>query len=174
MKYKHASKIIYSISIAVLALVVLLYNLPQAKQIPTFIKYLPTLNACINGTCFILLISSLIAIKQKKINLHKKLNITSFVLSAIFILSYVTFHSYGIETFYPKTEPLRPLYLLILITHIITAAIVLPLVLFSFYKALAGDIESHRKISKWTMPVWLYVTLTGVIVYIMISPYYNF
>lgn len=174
MDNKKASKIIYIASIAVFALVVILYNLPQAEHIPSFAKYLPTLNASINAICFVLLLASLAAIKKNNILLHKKLNITAFALSAIFILSYVTFHSFGIETIYPKTDALRPLYLFILLTHIVTAAIVLPLVLFSFQKALIGDLVAHRKISKWTMPIWIYVTFTGVVVYLMISPYYNF
>lgn len=169
-----ATRLIYIASVAVFALVVLLYNLPQAEHIPEFAKYLPTLNACINATCFVLLLISLRAIKQKNVELHKKLNITAFALSAVFILSYVTFHSFGVETFYPSENPLRPLYIFILVSHIVLAAIVLPLILLSFLKAIKGDIVAHRKITKWSMPIWIYVTFTGVLVYLMISPYYNF
>jgi len=174
MNNKKVTRLIYIVSTAVLALVVLLYNLPQAKNIPAFAKYLPQLHACINATCFILLLLSLRAIKQKKVDLHKKLNLTAFALSALFILSYVTYHSFGIETSFPADNPLRPLYFFILVSHIILATIVLPLVLLSFYKAIKGDITGHKKITKWSMPIWIYVTFTGVVVYLMISPYYNF
>jgi len=174
MDKKKVTRLIYIVSTAVLALVVLLYNLPQAENIPAFAKHLPKLHACINATCFVLLLISLKAIKQKKVELHKKLNLTAFGLSALFILSYVTYHSFGIETSFPTENPLRPLYFFVLVSHIILATIVLPLVLLSFYKAIKGDIVGHKKITKWSMPVWIYVTFTGVVVYLMISPYYTF
>jgi len=174
MENNKVSKLIYIISFVVFALVVLLYNLPQADHLPTFITYLPKLNATLNGTCFILLLISLNAIKKKNVVLHKKLNITAFLLSALFLLSYVTFHSFGIETFFPSDNPLRGLYFFILISHIILAAVVLPLILLSFYKGFKGEIKEHKRITRWSMPIWLYVTLSGVIVYLMISPYYNF
>lgn len=173
MDNKKATRLIYIVSVAVLGLVVLLYNLPQAEYIPQFVKYLPKLHASINATCFILLIFSLRAIKQNKVDLHKKLNLTAFTLSALFILSYVTYHSFGIETKFPVDNPLRPLYFFILVSHIILATLVLPLILLSFHKAIIGDIHAHKKITKWSMPIWIYVTFTGVVVYLMISPYYS-
>ena len=106
--------------------------------------------------------------------MHKKLNLITFVLSSIFLLSYVTFHSFGVETKFPADNPIRPLYLTILISHIILAAVVLPMVLISFYFGLTNKVAAHRKIAKWSFPIWLYVTVTGVIVYLMISPYYQF
>jgi putative membrane protein len=174
MDNKKVTRLIYIVSTAVFALVVILYNLPQAENIPAFAKHLPKLHACINATCFVLLLISLRAIKQKKVELHKKLNLTAFGLSALFILSYVTYHSFGVETSFPAKNSLRPLYFFILVSHIILATIVLPLVLLSFYKAIKGDIVGHKKITKWSMPIWIYVTFTGVVVYLMISPYYNF
>ncbi|MBL0341553.1 MAG: DUF420 domain-containing protein [Bacteroidetes bacterium] len=165
---------IFILSAIILIAIVLLSMLPRAEHIPEFVAYLPKLNAIINGTCSILLVASLYFIKRKKIATHKKLNITAFVLSAIFLLSYVTFHSYGIETKFPTDNPLRPIYLSILISHIILAAIVLPLVLLSFYFGLTNKIKSHKKLTRWSFPIWLYVTVTGVTVYLMISPYYQF
>ena len=173
MDNKKITRLIYIISTAVIGLVVLLYNLPQAENIPEFVKHLPKLHASINATCFVLLLISLRAIKQNKVDLHKKLNLTAFTLSALFILSYVTYHSFGIETKFPTDNPLRPLYFFILVSHIILATIVLPLILLSFQKAIVGDITAHKKITKWSMPIWIYVTFTGVVVYFMISPYYN-
>jgi putative membrane protein len=171
---KRTFNIIIALSILVTLAVIVLYQLPKADHIPPFVKVLPTLNAFINGTCSVLLILSLISIKAKKIERHKKLNIAAFILSALFLVSYVTFHSFGVETKYPAGNSLRPFYLFILLTHILLAAIVLPLVLITFYFGLTNKVEKHRRIARWTFPIWLYVTVTGVLVYLMISPYYNF
>jgi putative membrane protein len=165
---------IYILSGVILVAVIVLGMLPKAEHVPPFVKYLPTLNAFINGTCSVLLIASFYFIKKKDILTHKKLNIATFILSSIFLLSYVTFHSFGIETRFPADNPLRPYYLFILITHIILAAFVLPLVLFSFYYGLTGKVSTHRKLTRFSFPIWLYVTITGVVVYLMISPYYGF
>jgi putative membrane protein len=135
---------------------------------------LPKLNAVINGLCSLLLIASFVMIKRKQISWHKRLNLTAFFLSSIFLVSYIIFHAYGVETRFPADNPLRPFYLVILISHIILAAAVLPMVLLSFYRGLTGKIEAHKRITRWSMPIWLYVTITGVIVYLMISPYYSF
>ncbi|NQY11137.1 MAG: DUF420 domain-containing protein [Flavobacteriales bacterium] len=167
-------KAVLGLSIVVFLVVVALYNLPEADSIPPFVTMLPKINAFINGTCSILLITSVYFIKQGKVPIHKFLNITTFLLSSLFLISYITYHAFGIETKYPADSPLRMLYFFILITHIILAAGVLPLVLMSFYFGLLGKIEQHRKIVRFSFPIWLYVTVTGVIVYLMISPYYNF
>ncbi|MBL7914879.1 MAG: DUF420 domain-containing protein [Bacteroidia bacterium] len=165
---------IFVLSGVIFIAVVVLGMLPQAEHIPPFVKYLPKLNALINATCSVLLIISLYHIKNKNVIMHKKLNLLTFVLSSIFLLSYVTFHSFGVETKFPADNPIRPLYLTILISHIILAALVLPMVLISFYFGLSNKVAAHRKIAKWSFPIWLYVTITGVIVYLMISPYYQF
>jgi len=173
----HEKKIlggIYIVSGIILVVVIILGMLPQADHIPPFVPFLPKLNALINATCSVLLVFSLYQIKRKNIALHKKLNLTTFVLSSVFLLSYVTFHSFGIETKFPADNPIRPLYLTILISHIVLAAIVLPLVLLSFYYGLTNKIKTHKKLTRWSFPIWLYVTVTGVIVYLMISPYYQF
>jgi putative membrane protein len=176
MSDKAALRFIAIVTVVVLLLIVVLkMNIQQSStEIPTALKFLPLMNAIINGTCSVLLITSFIMIKKKKVNIHKALNLTAFVLSVIFLLSYVTFHFFVPDTVFPKDNPIKPLYLVILITHILFAAIALPFVLFSFYRGLKRQTEKHKKISRWTFPIWLYVTVTGVIVYIMISPYYSF
>lgn len=174
MSDKKVFQVILALSIVVFAVVVVLYSLPKQDVIPEWAKLLPTLNASLNGSCSILLLVSFWAIKNKRVTLHKQLNITAFVLSALFLVSYIVFHAFGVETKFPADNPLRPIYLFILLTHIILAAIVLPMVLTSFYFGLQGKIDLHRKVSKFTFPVWLYVTVTGVVVYLMISPYYQF
>lgn len=173
---KAVFRFVLSLSIIVFILVVILDSkvLPRPAQMPEFAKFLPTLNALLNGTCTVLLVASFRAIKKKDIATHRKLNLITFVLSTLFLLSYVTYHWMADDTKFPADNPLRPIYLTILISHIILAAVVLPLVLISFWYGLTNQVAKHRKITRWSFPIWLYVTTTGVIVYLMISPYYNF
>ncbi len=175
-KEKFVFRIIVALSSVVFLLVLILDSkiLPRPQPMPSFAKYLPLLNAIINGTCAVLLLLSLKAILAKNVQRHKKINILTFVLSTIFLLSYVTYHWLSEETKYPLDNPMRPLYLGILISHIILAAIVLPMILLSFWYGLSNQVQKHRKLVRFTFPIWLYVTITGVVVYLMISPYYNF
>lgn len=163
-----------AVSLLVFAAVVVLSLLPKAESIPGWATRLPALNATLNSICTVLLVASWVAIKRGRPDLHKKLNLTTFALSSAFLVSYVIFHAFGTETRYPADHPWRPVYLTILISHIILAAGVLPLVLLSFYWALVGQFERHRRVVRYSFPIWLYVTTTGVIVYLMISPYYPF
>ncbi len=181
-------RLIVTVSVIVFLLILFLSGLPRAENIPAFVKFLPVLNAFLNGTCTVILLVSFYFIRRKKVSIHKKLNITAVVLSTVFLLSYVLFHSFGVETRYGDLNHdgivdaselsvagnLRTVYFGILITHIILAAIVLPLVLLSLYRGLTNQVVLHRRIVRWSFPVWLYVTISGVIVYLMISPYYNF
>ncbi len=173
-KHKIYLRLIYFVSVVVFLLIVYLGQLPKSDSIPGWAKMLPLLNAFLNGTTSVLLLISLYFIKNKKVEIHKRLNLLACALSTIFLLSYVTFHSFGVETKYPLDNPMRPVYLFILISHIILAAVVLPLVLISLYRGLTSQVQSHRKIVRWSFPIWLYVTITGVIVYLMISPYYQY
>lgn len=175
MSEKLIFRIVLGISIFVLLAVIILNKkiLPVPAEIPLFVYKLPTLNAFLNGTCSILLLCSLYFIKNKNIEMHKKLNITAFVFSAIFLVSYITYHWMAKETSYPTDNPMRPVYLTILITHIILAAIVLPMILMAFWYGLKMQVEKHKKLVRFAYPIWLYVTVTGVVVYLMISPYYQ-
>lgn len=181
MSDKAVFRIVMGISIFVFVAVVILNKkiLPVPEVIPDFVYKLPKLNAMLNGTCTLLLLLSLYMIKQKNIAVHKKLNILAFVLSSVFLVSYITYHWMAQETTYPVDAPARSVYFMILISHIILAALVLPLILLSFYYGLKSQgeggvvyIKKHRKLTRWSYPIWLYVTITGVVVYIMISPYY--
>lgn len=169
-------RIALTISIVVFILVVLLNRrlLNPPAEFPDFIYHLPKLHAIINGICSVLLLLSLRAIRSGKIQLHKTLNITTFTLSAVFLISYVIYHFFVPETSYGGEGTLRFVYYFILITHIILAASVLPLILLSFWYALNDNFIKHRKIVRYTFPIWLYVTITGVLVYLMIQPYYTF
>jgi len=169
-------RIVMALSVTVFLAVIVLNRkwLPRPDIMPSFVTYLPKLNATINATCSILLLVSLYFIKQKNIAAHKLTNIITFTLSSLFLVSYILYHYFANETVFPADNPLRIIYLIILGSHIILAALVLPLVLLSFYHGLLMNIEKHKKLTRWTFPIWLYVTVTGVIVYTMISPYYLF
>lgn len=183
-------RLIIGVSIFVFAVVVILIMkvLPVPAVLPSFTYKLPLINAYINGTCSLLLLLSLYFIMQKNIVVHKRLNITAFVLSSLFLIFYIIFHYLAPETKFGDLNGdhvvsevekmaagnLRYVYYIILISHIILAAIVLPLILFSFNYALQNQIPRHKKIVRWTWPIWFYVTVTGVIVYLMIAPYYKF
>jgi putative membrane protein len=175
MNDKITFRIVLGISIFVFIVVVILNRkiLPVPEIIPDFVYQLPKLNAFINGTCSILLLISLYFIKRKNIEAHKRTNIVAFLLSSLFLVSYITYHWLAKETSYPHDNPMRPIYLTILISHIILAALVLPMVLMSFYYGLLMDVKKHRKLVRFAYPIWLYVTVTGVVVYLMISPYYQ-
>lgn len=175
---KNNEKLIFravlAVSVFVFVLVIVLNKkiLPVPDSIPSFIYRLPAFNALINGTCFFLLLISFYMIKNKRISAHKKLNITTFCLSSLFLISYITYHWLAVETTYGGSGAIRNLYYFVLISHIVLSAFVLPLVLLSFYYGLNNNVPKHRKVVRWTFPIWLYVTLSGVVVYLMISPYY--
>ena len=130
-------------------------------------------NALINGTVSVLLIAGLIAVKQGRWLLHKRIMITALVLSVLFLISYVCHHLFTGETKFGGQGALRSIYLIILITHIFLAGIILPFILFTSYRALIAEWPKHRKLAKITWPIWLYVSISGVVVYLMISPYYS-
>ncbi len=144
-------------------------------------------NAIINSVVAFLLLAGLIAIKQKKYSLHKMIMLSAMALSILFLLCYIGHHLLAGETRYGdinhdgliddaeslQAGGLRTLYYIILVTHIPLAAIILPFILFAAYRALTGEYEQHKKLTRITWPVWFYVAVTGVIVYYMISPYYS-
>jgi putative membrane protein len=174
MNEKNTFRLVLGISIFVFGAVILLNRkvLPIPDPVPDFVYSLPGLNALLNGSCTILLIASFMAIKRRNIELHRRLNLTTFLLSSLFLVSYILYHWMATETRYPEDNPLRPVYLTILITHIVLAALVLPMVLMSFYYGLKMETQKHRRLVRFAFPVWLYVTASGVVVYLMISPFY--
>ncbi len=176
MNDKLITRLVYGISVFVFIVVVILNRkfITVTIETPSFVFYLPALNATINGLCSLLLLVSLYQIKRKNIELHKKINIATFCLSSLFLVSYILFHYFVKETSYGGQGAMKYVYYVILISHIFLASIVLPLILFSFNAGLKMDVERHRKLVRYTYPIWLYVTITGVIVYLMISPYYTF
>ena len=191
MTDKFIFRFVAVVTVVVILLVVLLnrHMIPGPEVAPAFTPYLPMLNAIINGTCTVLLLTSLYFIKQGNIAVHKKLNILTFCLSALFLVSYVLFHYLmRNETVYGDVNgdgkvlgdeinqygTMRKIYLSILTPHIILAAGVLPLILLSFHRGLQMQVEKHKKLVRWAFPIWLFVTASGVVVYIMIKPFYHF
>ncbi len=160
------------VSVIVFLVVIVLNIIPKPDFVPSFTKRLPLANAFINGTCSLLLLLSLYFIRKKNISAHKKINITAFFLSCLFLVFYILYHYFTEETRFPKENPIRPVYLALLASHIILASLILPFILMSFYRGLNMQVEKHKKIVRWTYPIWLYVTISGVVVYLMISPYY--
>ena len=187
---KIVKRIIYITAVLICVVVVVLQQkfLPHPDVFPQFIYKLPMINAILNGSCSVLLIFSLLAIKKRNIPLHRKLNLTAFVLSSLFLVCYVTAHYFIPDTKFGDVDHngvmsieesaavsgIKPIYVIILLSHIFLAAIVLPFVLLSFYYGLTDQREKHKKITRISYPVWLYVTITGVVVYLMVSPYYNY
>ncbi|MEQ1734217.1 MAG: DUF420 domain-containing protein [Bacteroidia bacterium] len=174
MKDSTINKIIWGVSIFVFIVVLLLNRkvIPVIAETPKWIYTLPLINAYLNGACSILLLVSLYQIKKKNIEAHKKINLTAFILSAVFILLYIPYHYFAPETHYGGEGVMKSIYLFILASHILLAIIVFPLILMSFNRGLQMQVEKHRKLVRFVFPMWLYVTITGVIVYIMIYPYY--
>jgi len=190
MSDKAVFRFVMALSIFVFAVVVILNQkvLPRPDVMPGFVSYLPMLNATLNGTCTILLLASLWFIKRKNIAMHKKINLTAFVLSALFLVSYILAHYFMPDVKFGDinhdgtlddaernlVSGVRGVYIFILLTHIVSAAVVLPMILISFYFGLKNDVIKHRKIVRFSYPIWLYVTITGVVVYLMVKPYYPF
>ena len=130
------------------------------------------INAVLNSLVSVLLVMALMAIKQKNIAKHRNYMLSAMLLSALFLVSYIAHHLFTGDTKFGGEGMMRTFYFIILITHIFLAAIILPFILFTAYRGLIGAVDQHKKLARVTFPLWLYVSITGVIVYYMISPYY--
>ncbi|TVR79437.1 MAG: DUF420 domain-containing protein [Chitinophagaceae bacterium] len=165
--------VIIIISIAIpLVVTLLFFTKPPDIDLGINMTIFPKFHAILNSLTTLLLLSGLYFIKKKDILKHKSSMFGAFILSAVFLVSYVIYHSLTESTPYGGEGTIRYIYFFILITHIILAAGILPFILFTFYRALIKDFDKHKKIARWTLPLWLYVTITGVVVYFMIAPYY--
>ncbi len=136
------------------------------------LSFLPPIYATINGITAIILIFGVIAIKNGKRKTHEYLMKTAIGLSALFLIMYVAYHMTADSTKFGGEGTIKYIYFFILLTHIVLSVVIIPLVLITFVRALSQSFDRHRKIARITFPIWLYVAITGVIVYIMISPYY--
>lgn len=170
---RNYTPLIIILTLAINGLVLLAFYLPAPSAIANMdLKFLPLLNALLNGMNFITLIAALVAIKNKNIVLHRRLIFTALFLTGLFLISYLMYHFSTEPTRYGGDGAMRYVYFFILVTHIILAAAIVPLALISVARGLNMNVQKHRKIARITMPLWLYVSFTGVMTYIMISPYY--
>ena len=140
--------------------------------VPDYVSYLPHLNACLNGISAILLFSGYSFIRARHVIAHRACQIAALVVSLLFLTSYLTYHYYHGTTRFLGTGLVRPVYFTILTSHTILALVIVPLVAVTFYRALRGDFNRHRRIARVTLPLWLYVSITGVIVYLMLYQIY--
>lgn len=139
---------------------------------PEFISYLPHVNACLNGTSAILLFAGYRFIRARNIAAHRTCQILALAVSLLFLASYLTYHFYHGSTKFLGTGIVRPIYFAILLSHTILAIVIVPLVTLTFYRAFRNDFARHRRIARITLPLWFYVSITGVIVYLMLYQIY--
>jgi putative membrane protein len=172
---KGVIKWITLIAIAVPVVVAVLLFMPsKIEAAGDWVYFLPHLNAVINTAASIALVLGVIFIKKGNIEFHRASMTTAFGLGAIFLVSYVIYHATAESASYGGEGFIRSIYYFILISHIILAAVALFPILLAYYYGHTDQREKHKKIVKFAFPIWLYVTVTGVVVYLMISPYYNF
>ena len=164
-----ADKLIFDLRSPNFEPIILADNLPLAKPL----KFLPPIYATINGITAVFLVMAVYFIKQGKRIIHENLIKVCIGLSLCFLVMYIAYHVTSDPTKFEGDGIIKYIYYFILISHIVLSIIVIPLVLHSYLRAYLGDYQAHKKIVKYAYPVWLYVAVTGVIVYIMISPYYN-
>lgn len=183
---KKASVLIITFSFIVFAAVVLLSRVQLQVDLGFDVHLFAKANAVINSLVTILLVAALVAVRKKQYLTHKNMMMTAMILSVLFLVSYICHHLFAGETKFGDLDhngvlsdaeaanigSLKLVYYIILATHIPLAGIILPFILFTAYRAQIGEWPGHRKLAKITWPVWLYVAITGVIVYVMISPYY--
>lgn len=169
---RKARIIIWIFSIAIFSVVVLTSRVHLAVNLGFNVHLFAKANAIINSVVSVLLLLALWAVKQKKFTLHRNAMLTAMVLSLIFLLSYTCHHLFAGETKYGGDGAMRYLYFFILATHIPLAAIIMPFVLFTAYRALIAEYSTHMRLARITWPIWFYVSVTGVLVYWFISPYY--
>lgn len=174
-------------SLVVFIVVVVLGKFKLDIELGFDVHIFATINAFVNASIALVLVAALVAVKRKNYALHKKFMITALVLSIFFLLSYIAHHLLAGEAKYGDSNhdgivddaekiavgAMRMVYLVILITHIILAAIILPFILFTAYRGLTSEFPAHKKLARITWPLWFYVAVTGPVVYFMISPYYN-
>ena len=162
--------LIWIVSIVIPVVVAFLFTVRIPNVEP--LSFLPPIYATINGITAIILITALVAIKNKKRKLHEGLMKVAIGFSLVFLLMYVAYHMTSDSTPYGGEGTIRYVYFFILISHIVLSIGIIPMVLITYVRAVLNDIVEHKKIARYTFPIWLYIAVSGVIIYLMISPYY--
>ncbi|WP_235297042.1 DUF420 domain-containing protein [Portibacter marinus] len=161
----------YIVSIAVVGLVILMRRVKL--DVGVDFSFLPPIHSTLNAITAVLLIVALVFIKQKKIIAHRNTMFAAVITSALFLLSYVLYHFTTPETSYCIEGNIRYLYFTLLITHVILAGVIFPFILFTLIRGYTNQIEKHRRMARWVFPLWLYVAVTGPILYLMLRPCYG-
>ena len=169
---KKARLLIISASLIIFGAVVLLGRVKLDINPGFNVHVFATINAFINSTVSVLLLAALLAVLLKKYIIHKRLMTAALILSCLFLISYICHHLFAAETKFGGTGSVKYVYYFILGSHIVLAGIILPFILYTAYRAMTGEWQTHRKMGWITWPIWFYVAITGVVVYLMISPYY--
>lgn len=168
-----ARVLIFTFSAIVFAAVVILGRVQLKVDLGFDVHVFAKANAVINSLVALLLLGGLFSVKSKNYSLHKRMMMSAMFLSVLFLVSYIAHHLLAGETSFGGVGMIRTVYYVILFTHIPLAGLILPFILFSAYRALIGEWSAHRKLVRYTWPIWFYVAVTGVIVYYLISPYYQ-
>jgi putative membrane protein len=163
---RKATFVVLAMSFGVLvALGGVIYGHGRASEIPGWVSWLPALNALLNGTSAVFLVLAYLAIRRRDVVTHSRRMLTSLAASALFLVSYIVYHSVHGDTPFGGHSVVRSVYFFILITHVVLSAVALPLVFLSLFFSLSGRFSGHKKIARYTFPVWLYVSVTGVLVF---------
>src|SRR5690625_3313322 len=174
-KQRNFNPLIWTLSVVAVIIILGINYIPRSTTgtiVGMELTVLPLLNAILNGFAFIFLVLALVMIKKKNIKAHRNFILAAFTATILFLVSYLTYHAMAGSTSFGGEGMMKITYYFVLISHIILSTALLPLSLFTLAKGLNMEVAKHRKIARWTMPIWLYVSLTGVLVYLMISPYY--
>jgi uncharacterized membrane protein YozB (DUF420 family) len=137
------------------------------------VSFLPAVNATLNGTCALLLITGRTLIAKNRVSAHRKVMVSAVAVSAVFLVSYLVYHAQAGSMRFQGQGWVRPVYFAILLTHTVLAAVIVPMVLVTLARGLRGNFDRHRAIARWTYPVWLYVSVTGVVIYAMLYHLYR-
>lgn len=170
---RKARILIFTFSAIVFIAVVALGRITLEANLGFDVHLFATINAVINSCVAVLLVAALVAVKSKKYELHKKMMLSAMVLSILFLVSYICHHLFAGETKFGEEGAMKTIYYIILFTHIPLAGLILPFILFTAYRAMTGEWPEHKRLARITWPIWFYVAVTGVVVYLMISPYYR-
>jgi putative membrane protein len=161
---------IAALSVAVVAFLVwLIYFKPAAGESSSLIRALPAVNATLNGISAVLLVLAYRAVRRRHYNRHMTLIFAALVSSTLFFISYVIYHHFHGDTKFTATGPVRPIYFFVLISHIVLSVVVVPLILTSLYLSLSGKFATHKRVARLTLPVWLYVSVTGVLIFVLLK-----
>ncbi len=168
MRERIALMLIGGLSLAVVLAVAFVIVRPPPTLRGTAVPHLPTVNAALNGLSAALLVVGFAFIRQRNVAAHRACMLAAFVTSSLFLVTYLVYHASAGSVRFTGTGWVRPVYFVLLISHIVLSAVVLPLALTTIYRAWTDDFVRHRRIARWTLPVWLYVSVTGVVVYLML------